>query len=54
MSQRELYDHEHDPWEYVNVVDYETYQEYVNELSLKLRRGWKYARPNQDLPRHHR
>jgi arylsulfatase A-like enzyme len=42
---KELYDHEIDPEESVNVAANPEYKNWVSELELKLKAGWKEALP---------
>jgi len=42
---RELYDHQHDPWENINVADRAPYASLVDSLSTVLRDGWQAALP---------
>ena len=42
---RELYDHQHDPWENVNVADRPPYASVADSLSTVLHDGWRAARP---------
>ncbi len=41
----ELYDHEKDPGENINLAKRPEYEDIVGELSAKLRDGWRAARP---------
>ena len=45
----ELYDHEQDPWEYVNVAERPEYEQRVKALRKKLRLGWKHSRPGSNV-----
>lgn len=42
---RELYDHENDPGETVNLAPKSEFAAVVRELSAKLHAGWRAARP---------
>ncbi len=44
---RELYDHEQDPGENVNIAGYEEHATLIEELSAKLQAGWKGALPER-------
>ena len=41
----ELFDHEKDPLENVNIADEPANRKLVSKLSLQLKKGWRYSRP---------
>ena len=45
IKARELYDHQKDPYEYINVAEDVANEALVKELSQKLHLGWKYSLP---------
>jgi iduronate 2-sulfatase len=51
LLNRELFDHESDPGENVNIAGDPAHGQTVEELSLQLERGWRYAVPG-DHPSH--
>jgi arylsulfatase A-like enzyme len=43
---KELFDHQIDPLENLNIAEYPESAVIVDSLSLQLKKGWRYARPN--------
>jgi len=48
---RELYDHQLDPAENMNVADRDVMSDMVQALSKQLRAGWRYSLPKHMLTR---
>lgn len=42
---RELFDHKEDPDENVNIADLSSSKKLVSQLSLQLKKGWRYSKP---------
>ncbi|WP_276834924.1 sulfatase/phosphatase domain-containing protein, partial [Chryseobacterium cucumeris] len=42
---RELYDHKNDPDENINIAEEVSSKKLVNQLSLQLKKGWRYSKP---------
>jgi arylsulfatase A-like enzyme len=42
----ELFDHRSDPQENINRADDPEYEEIIEFLSLQLKKGWRYSKPN--------
>lgn len=42
---RELYDHTNDPDENVNIAGEKANKKLINQLSLQLKKGWRYSKP---------
>jgi iduronate 2-sulfatase len=50
---RELYDHQVDPEENMNIADRSVMSETVRALSMQLRAGWRYSLPKDMLRRNY-